>query len=54
MVRTLLKITLSLALLATGLAAQDATATGDHHKPQMIFGRMMQTCVACHAAYRLR
>ena len=36
------------------LAAQDATATGDRHKPQMVFGRMMQTCVACHAAYRLR
>lgn len=36
------------------LAAQDATATGDLHKPQMVFGRMMQTCVACHAAYRLQ
>ncbi len=36
------------------LAAQDATATGDHHKPQRIFGHMMQTCVACHAAYRLQ
>ncbi len=36
------------------LAAQDATATGDRHKPQMVFGRMMQTCVACHAAYKLQ
>ena len=36
------------------VAAQDATATGDLHKPQMVFGRMMQTCVACHAAYKLR
>jgi len=36
------------------VAAQDATATGDLHKPQMVFGRMMQTCVACHAAYRLQ
>ncbi len=36
------------------LAAQDATATGDHHKPQTILGHMMQTCVACHAAYRLQ
>ncbi|MDE2119677.1 MAG: hypothetical protein KGJ64_03185 [Betaproteobacteria bacterium] len=36
------------------LAAQDAAATGDTHKPQMVFGHMLQTCVACHAAYRLR
>jgi hypothetical protein len=36
------------------VAAQDATATGDWHKPQMVFGRMMQTCVACHAAYKLQ
>ncbi len=36
------------------LAAQDATATGDHHKPQALFGHMMQTCVACHATYRLQ
>lgn len=36
------------------VAAQDATATGDAHKAQMLFGHMMQTCVACHASYRLR
>ncbi len=35
------------------LAAQDATATGDTRKPQMLLGRMLQTCVACHASYRL-
>lgn len=36
------------------LAAQNATATGDMRKPQQLLGRMMQTCVACHAAYRLQ
>ena len=36
------------------LAAQDATATGDTARPQRLFGRMMQTCVACHASYRLK
>ena len=36
------------------LAAQDATATGDTRKPQQLFGQMMQTCVACHASYRLK
>ncbi len=36
------------------LAAQDAEATGDTRKPQVLFGRMLQTCVACHASYRLR
>ena len=36
------------------LAAQDAEATGDVRKPQLLLGQMMQTCVACHAAYRLR
>ncbi|MDE2017303.1 MAG: hypothetical protein KGI57_06330 [Hyphomicrobiales bacterium] len=34
-------------------AAQDAGATGDVKKPQALLGRMMQTCVSCHAVYRL-
>lgn len=36
------------------LAAQDAQATGDTARPARLLGQMMQTCVACHAAYRLR
>ncbi len=36
------------------LAAQDAAATGDVRKAQVMLGQMMQTCVACHAAYRLK
>jgi hypothetical protein len=36
------------------LAAQNATATGDVRKPQQLLGRMLQTCVACHATYRLQ
>ncbi|MHB1670254.1 hypothetical protein [Thiomonas sp.] len=36
------------------VAAQDAAATEDAYKPVMLFGQMMQACVACHAAYRLR
>ena len=39
---------------AFALAAQDATATGDSRKPQQLLGQMMQTCVDCHAAYRLQ
>ena len=35
------------------LAAQDAAATGDTKQPMVLLARMMQTCVACHAAYRL-
>ncbi len=38
---------------AFALAAQDAAATGDVRKAQVVLGQMMQTCVACHAAYRL-
>ena len=36
------------------LVAQDAAATGEVRKAQDMLGRMMQTCVACHAAYRLK
>ncbi len=36
------------------VAAQDAAATGSVRKAQDVLGRMMQTCVACHAAYRLK
>lgn len=36
------------------LAAQDVAATGDTRKPQVLLGEMTQTCVACHATYRLR
>ncbi|TAL57348.1 hypothetical protein [Pandoraea sp.] len=36
------------------LVAQDAAATGDVRKAQVMLGQMMQTCVACHAAYRLK
>ena len=36
------------------LAAQEAAVTGDTHKPLLLLSRMMQTCVACHATYRLR
>jgi hypothetical protein len=36
------------------LAAQNAQATGDVHTPQVLLGQMMQTCVACHAAYALK
>lgn len=35
------------------VAAQDAAATGDTRRPMVLLGRMMQTCVACHASYRL-
>lgn len=35
------------------VAAQDAAATGDTRRPMVLLGAMMQTCVACHAAYRL-
>ena len=38
---------------AFALAAQDAAVTGDARPAQRLLGRMMQTCVACHAAYRL-
>ena len=36
------------------VAAQDAAATGEVRKAQVMLGQMMQTCVACHAAYRLQ
>jgi mono/diheme cytochrome c family protein len=36
------------------VVAQDAAATGDVRKAQAVLGQMMQTCVACHAAYRLK
>jgi cytochrome c556 len=35
------------------VAAQDAAATGDTRQPMVLLGRLTQTCVACHAAYRL-
>ena len=35
------------------LAAQEAGVTGDGAKPLFLLSRMTQTCVACHAAYRL-
>ncbi len=38
---------------AFALAAQDAAVTGDARPAQAMLGRMMQTCVACHATYRL-
>ena len=36
------------------LAAQDASVSGNTDKPLMLLSRMTQTCVACHATYRLR
>ena len=36
------------------VAAQDAAATGEVRKAQVVLGQMMQTCVACHSAYRLK
>ncbi|WP_051849436.1 hypothetical protein [Thiomonas sp. FB-Cd] len=35
------------------VAAQDAAVTGDSAKPLLALSRMTQTCVACHATYRL-
>lgn len=39
---------------AFALAAQNAAVTGDTRKPLRLLSRLTQTCVACHAAYRLR
>ncbi len=36
------------------VAAQDAAATGDIQPPLRALSQVTQTCVACHAAYRLR
>lgn len=36
------------------IAAQDAAATGDIQPPLRALSQVTQTCVACHAAYRLR
>ena len=36
------------------LAAQDAAVTGNTHKPLLLLSRLTQTCVVCHATYRLR
>ncbi len=39
---------------AFAVAAQDAQATGDTRRPAQLLGELTQTCVACHAAYRLQ
>ena len=36
------------------VAAQDAAATGDVRPPLRALSQVTQTCVACHAVYRLR
>ncbi len=36
------------------VAAQNAAATGDVQPPLRALSQVTQTCVACHAAYRLR
>lgn len=36
------------------LSAQDASATGDVRPPLRALSRLTETCVACHAVYRLR
>jgi hypothetical protein len=35
------------------VAAQDANVTGDIRKPLLLLSQITQTCVACHATYRL-
>lgn len=36
------------------IAAKDASATGDVRAPLSALARVSQTCVACHAAYRIQ